>query len=149
MTSRTRRTAAVKSFFAYLTSQGLIATDPTEQIDSPKVDRFPPKAISPHQVDELLELPLRSSSPEGLRDKAMLELLYATGIRVGELCGLDVDDVDFDRHVVRVLGKGRKERTVPFARMRQPSKNDARPSFSHAGTLPRPMLLSSRKCVYS
>src|SRR6266508_262527 len=79
-----RRTAAVKSFYAFLTEEGLVPSDPTEQIDSPKVDRYLPKALSPHQVDDLLELPLREPTPERLRDKAMLELLYATGMRVSE-----------------------------------------------------------------
>jgi integrase/recombinase XerD len=109
-----RRTAAVKSFFAYLAGQGLIASDPTEQIDSPKVDRFPPKAISPHQVDELLELPLRSSSPEGLRDKAMLELLYATGLRVSELVALNLGDVGLEQGTVRCAGKAGRERVLPL-----------------------------------
>jgi integrase/recombinase XerD len=109
-----RRTAAVKSFFAYMASQSLIASDPTEQIDSPKVDRYPPKAISPHQVDELLELPLRSSSPEGLRDKAMLELLYATGLRVSELVALDVGDVALEHSTVRCAGKAGRERILPL-----------------------------------
>src|SRR5579859_2370950 len=80
-----RRTAAVKSFYAFLTTHGSVASDPTERIDSPKVDRFLPKALSPNQVDELLELPLRNPTPERLRDKAMIELLYATGMRVSEL----------------------------------------------------------------
>jgi integrase/recombinase XerD len=110
-----RRTAAVKSFFAYLVAQGLVESDPTGQIESPKVDRFPPRAISPHQVDELLELPLRSSSPEGLRDKAMLELLYATGMRVSELVALDIQDIDLDQATVRCFGKGRRERTLPLS----------------------------------
>ena len=83
-----RRTAAVKSFFSYLLGQQLIASDPTEQIDSPKVDRFPPKAISPHQVDELLELPLRSSTPEGLRD-----LHEASGVRARIRVGAGRQDV--------------------------------------------------------
>ncbi|NTU83295.1 MAG: tyrosine recombinase [Chloroflexales bacterium] len=109
-----RRTAAVKSFFSYLVAQSLIDSDPTEQIDSPKVDRFPPKAISPHQVDELLELPLRSSSPEGLRDKAMLELLYATGMRVSELVALEVDDVTLDQTSVRCSGRAGRERVLPL-----------------------------------
>lgn len=109
-----RRTAAVKSFFGYLVSQQLIPLDPTEQIDSPKVDRFPPKAISPHQVDELLELPLRSSSPEGLRDKAMLELLYATGMRVSELVALEVADVALEKLTVRCAGRNGRERVLPL-----------------------------------
>lgn len=109
-----RRTAAVKSFFSYLLAQRLIASDPTEQIDSPKVDRFPPKSISPHQVDELLELPLRSTSPEGLRDKAMLELLYATGLRVSELVALELSDVSLEQNTVRCAGKAGRERVLPL-----------------------------------
>ncbi len=109
-----RRTAAVKSFFGFLTSQQLIARDPTEQIDSPKVDRYPPRAISQHQVDELLELPLRSSSPEGLRDKAMLELLYATGLRVSELVALDLADVALEQGTVRCTGRAGRERVLPI-----------------------------------
>ncbi len=109
-----RRTAAVKSFFGYLTSQQVIAHDPTSLIDSPKVDRYPPKAISQHQMDELLELPLQSRSPEGLRDKAMLELLYATGMRVSELVALDTVNVTPDAVTVRCAGKASRERVLPL-----------------------------------
>lgn len=110
-----RRTAAVKSFYAYLSTDGLVETDPTEHIDSPKVDRSAPRAISPHQVDELLELPLRSSTPEGLRDKAMLELLYATGMRVSELVALDMEALDFAQGQVHCPGKGGRERLLPVS----------------------------------
>jgi integrase/recombinase XerD len=110
-----RRTAAVKSFFSYLVSQQFISTDPTEQIDSPKVDRFPPKSISPNQVDELLELPLHSSSPEGLRDKAMLELLYATGLRVSELVALEISDIALEQMTVRCAGRAGRERILPLS----------------------------------
>ncbi len=109
-----RRTAALKSFFGYLTEQHLIANDPTRRIDSPRVDRYPPRALSQHQVDELLELPLRSSSPEGLRDKAMLELLYATGLRVSELVALNVSDVLLEQGSVRCAGRAGRERILPL-----------------------------------
>jgi integrase/recombinase XerD len=109
-----RRTAAVKSFFSYLSAQHTITDDPTSQIDSPKVDRYPPKAISQHQMDELLELPLRSSAPEGLRDKAMLELLYATGMRVSELVALDLADMSLEANTVRCMGKAGRERVLPL-----------------------------------
>lgn len=109
-----RRTAAMKSFFGYLAAQGLISGDPTEQIDSPKVDRYPPKSLSPHQIDALLELPLRVSSPESLRDKAMLELLYATGLRVSELVALELSDLDLAAATVRCAGRGGRERTLPL-----------------------------------
>jgi integrase/recombinase XerD len=108
-----RRTAAVKSFYAFLTSERLIAADPTEQIDSPKVDRYLPKALSPGQVDDLLELPLREPTPERLRDKAMLELLYATGMRVSELVALNVRDIDEAQ--VRCIGKAGRERMLPLS----------------------------------
>lgn len=110
-----RRVAAVKCFFAYLTKAGDIAADPTDQIDSPKVDRIVPHAISPHQVDELLELPLRASTPEGLRDKAMLELLYATGMRVSELVSLNVTDIALETKELRCTGKRGQVRTLPLS----------------------------------
>ncbi len=110
-----RRLAAVKSFFAFLRERHIITHDPTEQLDAPRVDRFLPRAISPHQVDELLELPLQNSSPEGLRDKAMLELLYATGMRVSELVALNMDDISFAARTVRCLGRQGRERTVPLS----------------------------------
>jgi integrase/recombinase XerD len=110
-----RRAAAVKSFYAFLTAEGHLANDPTEQIDSPKVDRYLPKALTPAQVDELLELPLRQPTPERLRDKAMLELLYATGMRVSELVALNVNDLDMEAECVRCLGKGGRERTLPVS----------------------------------
>lgn len=109
-----RRTAAVKSFFSYLYKAGVIAENPTKQINSPKVERNPPYAISPNQVDDLLELPLRVMTPEGLRDKAMLELIYATGMRVSELVALDIDNVDMENGTVRCLGKGKRQRLLPL-----------------------------------
>jgi integrase/recombinase XerD len=109
-----RRTAAVKSFYSFLTKSQVVASNPTVKIDSPKVDRCPPHAISVHQVDELLELPLRSSTPEGLRDKAMLELLYSTGMRVSELVALDVSHVDLQNGVVQCIGKRDRERLLPL-----------------------------------
>lgn len=109
-----RRTAAVKAFYAHLIAHGFMDVDPTRKIDSPRVDRFPPRAISVNLVDELLELPLRSSSPEGLRDKAMLELLYATGMRVSELVALNISDIDLTAPAVQCHGKGDRQRTLPI-----------------------------------
>lgn len=110
-----RRTAAVKSFYAYLNSNGLVQSDPTERIDSPKVDRYLPKSLTPAQVDELLELPLRNPTPERLRDKAMIELLYATGMRVSELVALNERDLDVEEETVHCVGKGGRERMLPLS----------------------------------
>ncbi len=107
-----RRTAAVKSFYAYLTAEHRIPHDPTSAIDSPKVDRYLPKSLSPAQVDDLLELPLRSPTPERLRNKAMLELLYATGLRVSELTALNLRDSSESQ--IRCIGKAGRERTLPI-----------------------------------
>ena len=109
-----RRTAAVKSFSTYLHAQGVIPADPTIDLDSPRVDRTPPRSITVNLVDELLELPLASSGPEALRDKAMLELLYATGMRVSELVALDTADVDLGAESVRCGGTA-KSRTLPIS----------------------------------
>lgn len=110
-----RRTAAAKSFFAYLRGNNLVQSDPTERIDSPKVDRYLPKSLTPTQVDELLELPLRNPTPERLRDKAMIELLYATGMRVSELVALNELDLDTEANTVRCVGKGGRERVLPLS----------------------------------
>jgi integrase/recombinase XerD len=109
-----RRTAAVKSFCDYLVRTGTLESDPTGELESPRVDRTPPLAISVVQVDELLELPLRASGPEALRDKAMLELLYATGMRVSELVALNLDDVNLEAECVRCNGRN-KQRQLPLS----------------------------------
>jgi integrase/recombinase XerC len=118
-TTMARRATAVRVFTAWAQRTGLAEIDPGALLGSPKSHRTLPPALRRDEARQLLEAAAARAddgSAVGLRDVAILELLYATGIRVGELCGLDVDDVDHERRVVRVLGKGRKERTVPFGR---------------------------------
>src|SRR5918993_727874 len=116
-TTLARRATAARVFTGWLARTGRTPTDVGSALGSPKPHQTLPSVL---RVDEAHQLVAAATaltddgSPVGLRDVAMLELLYATGMRVGELCGLDVDDVDRDRNVVRVFGKGRKERTVPF-----------------------------------
>src|SRR3989441_7822691 len=111
-----RKVAAVRSCYAYLSAEGLIPGNPTEGLTSPRVGKTLPKAISPNEVDELLEQPARKSTPEAKRDRAMLELLYATGMRVTELVSLDVENLHLDPRngYVRCLGKGANERSIPI-----------------------------------
>ncbi len=116
-TTLARRSTAARVFTAWAHRSGLVVTDPGVSLGSPRQARRLPAALSAGEARSLLEAAAARAddgSPVGLRDVAVLELLYATGIRVGELCGLDVDDLDRDRRVLRVLGKGRKERTVPY-----------------------------------
>jgi integrase/recombinase XerD len=115
-TSVARKVAAVRSFFAFLAAEGSITANPTEGLSSPRVGKTLPKAISPNEVDELLEQPARRSTPEAKRDRAMLELLYATGMRVTELVSLDMETLNLDPSspFVRCIGKGAKERSIPI-----------------------------------
>ncbi|MFB3053147.1 MAG: site-specific tyrosine recombinase XerD [Dehalococcoidia bacterium] len=115
-TSVARKVAAVRSFFAFLAAEGSITANPTEGLSSPRVGKTLPKAISPNEIDELLEQPARRSTPEAKRDRAMLELLYATGMRVTELVSLDMENLNLDPRspFVRCLGKGAKERSIPI-----------------------------------
>jgi len=116
-TTLARRATAVRVFTAWAHRTGRIGTDPGALLGSPKPHRTLPPALRVDEARALLAAAARHAddgSPIGARDAAVLELLYATGVRVGELCGLDVDDVDHERRVVRVLGKGRKERVVPY-----------------------------------
>ena len=116
-TTLARRATAVRVFTAWLARTGRIPVDIGATLRSPKPHRALPPVLRQDEARELIDAATRladDGSPIGVRDVAMLELLYATGVRVGELVGLDVDDVDRSRNVVRVFGKGRKERTVPF-----------------------------------
>jgi len=111
-----RKVAAVKSFFSFLQAEGRLKANPTEQLASPKVGKMLPKPLSVQEIDELLEQPSRRSTPEAKRDRAMLELMYATGLRVTELVSLDVSDVQLEgeRPYVRLIGKGNRERQIPL-----------------------------------
>ncbi|WP_438352759.1 tyrosine recombinase XerC [Microbacterium sp. CJ88] len=112
-----RRTAAVRGFFAWATEAGHIPTDPGVRLVAPKRGRTLPAVATAEALEGVLERmasAAASGDPLALRDHAILELLYGAGIRVSELCGLDVDDLDLDRATARVLGKGAKERVVPF-----------------------------------
>lgn len=118
-TTIARRATAARVFTAWLARTGRIPTDVGASLGSPKAHKSLPPVLRADEAAELVRAATERAddgSPTGLRDVAMLELLYATGIRVGELVGLDVDDLDRERNVVRVFGKGRKERTVPFGR---------------------------------
>ena len=109
-----RKVAAVKSFFNFLVAEGTLEKNPAEGITGPKVGKSLPRAISVAEVERLLEQPDKRSTPEGKRDKAMLELLYATGMRVTELVSLNVRDVNLRAGFVRCFGKGSKERIIPI-----------------------------------
>ena len=110
-----RLTAAVKSFYAFLVTIRAVTVDPTNTIESPKVEREAPKSLSPNQVDELMELPQRVRSPERTRDRAMFEVLYCSGMRVSELVGLNIGDIDLSKKIIRCVGKGKKLRILPIS----------------------------------
>jgi site-specific recombinase XerD len=108
-----RKAAALRAAFRFLARRGLVPLDPAAGLGAPRGPKRLPVVLKPRQVDRLLAEP-EPVDPIGLRDRAILELLYATGIRVGELCGLRLADVDLAADTVLVLGKGAKQRVVPF-----------------------------------
>jgi integrase/recombinase XerD len=111
--SAARYTSSLKRFYRYLLRENLVASDPTLNLDSPKLPRSLPKSMSEAEVEALLGVP-DADTALGLRDRAMLEVLYATGLRVSELVGLRLTAVSLDAGVLRVTGKGNKERLVPL-----------------------------------
>lgn len=112
-----RRTAAARAFSSWAYRQGHIESDAAARLKAPKVNRPLPNVVRGERAAELVEAaPGGADTAERLRDRAMLELLYATGIRVGELTGLDIGDVDLARGLAQVTGKGNKQRVVPFGR---------------------------------
>lgn len=133
-TTLARRISAVKNFFAWALKHQLIDTDPALRLAAPKKERRLPHVLQPSQIDRLLSEktevtagagdsesaaesgPDARSQAVAARDKVIAELLYASGLRISELVALDVDDIDFERRTLKVLGKGNKERVVPFGK---------------------------------
>lgn len=123
-TTLARRTAAARSFSAWAHRAGLLPTDVAAPLATPKAHRELPGVLRVDQATALLAAPGADSSPVVLRDRALLELLYATGARVSEICGLDTGDVDPARRVIRVFGKGARERSVPYGLPAQRALDD-------------------------
>ncbi|WP_168704274.1 tyrosine recombinase XerC, partial [Gordonia paraffinivorans] len=116
-TTIARQVSAAKTFCAWAVREGIMATDPSQRLKAPKAHRTLPAVLAPEQADAAIAATTAERDPDdpiALRDRLIVELLYASGIRVGELCGLDVDDVDTGRRILRVIGKGDKERSVPY-----------------------------------
>jgi integrase/recombinase XerC len=142
-TTLARRTSAVKTFTAWATRRGLIDDDPAVRLQLPKARRTLPAVLRQDQAIAAMtaaDLGAEQGDPLALRDRLIVELLYATGIRVSELCGLDIDDIDTGRRVLRVLGKGNKQRTVPFGRPALAALNawlsEGRPALVNADSGP-------------
>src|SRR5262245_20041072 len=134
-TSVVRALSSVRAFHRFLLREGDVSTDPTAAVIRPKLPRSLPKPLSVDDVARVLASPDRSA--KGVRDRAVLETMYGAGLRISELVGLDVDDVDLHEGSVRVLGKGGKERDVPIGRY-------ARDAISAYLTRVRPQLATSR-----
>ena len=138
-----RRATAVRTFFAWALAQNLVDHDPADALVIPKVGKRLPNVLQQKQAESVMErVALRAddNSATHIRDRAILELLYASGIRVGELVGLDINDVDDSRRTMKVIGKGNKQRVVPYGAIADEALSDylkrARPSLSneHSGT---------------
>jgi integrase/recombinase XerC len=109
-----RRSSAARVFTAWAHRRGVLSSDPGAGLTAPKAQRHLPEVLRPDEATAVLDEITTDESATGFRDRALLELLYASGARVSEICGLDVGDVDLERHTVRVVGKGDKERVVPI-----------------------------------
>jgi integrase/recombinase XerC len=133
-----RRSAALRTFSAWAHRTGLTDTDPGQLLSSPRAHRTLPPVLHVDEAVAVMQADDGEATPIGRRDRLIVELLYATGIRVSELTGLDVDDVDRDRRVLRVLGKGNKERTVPYGLAAERALDDwlraGRPDLARAGS---------------
>ena len=143
-----RKAAALRRYFGWLRRTGAIPTDPSARLSAPRGDARLPHVLRPAELDTLLAPP-STDDPVGLRDAAVLELLYGSGLRVGELCGLRLADLNLEQAVVTVWGKGSKQRQVP---MSEPSAKAVRAWLAHGraalvvvGTSPAEALFLNRR----
>lgn len=109
-----RKVSVVKSFFHFLAEQKIIPTDPASKLNAPKVKKHIPQTLSPGETERLLAAPARGTGSKALRDRALLELLYATGMRVTEAVNLRLEDLDLERGVVQCRGKSERRRNIPL-----------------------------------
>jgi integrase/recombinase XerC len=151
-TTLRRKAAALRTCFRYLERRGLVSIDPAADLGAPKVERRLPVVLKQRQVERLLDSAGADDDPAGLRDLAVIELLYATGMRVGELCGLRLADLDLATATVRVMGKGAKERVLPFG---EPAATalaawlrDGRPAMAPGGDRSAPGSTSSQEPLF-
>ena len=114
LSTKSRKIASAKSFFNFLKTEGIIRNNPMDEVRQPRSGQVLPKALSIDEVDQLLNPNADMNSTEEVRDGAMVELMYAAGLRVSELVGLNIRDVDLDVGTVRTFGKGSKERIIPI-----------------------------------
>jgi integrase/recombinase XerC len=159
--TRARKLAAVRAFFRFLVGEGALALDPTAGLPLPKTPQHLPRPLSVDDCDALVNVgPATRAQPEAgaprsskrvllaglrdVRDRALVELLYGTGIRVGELVGLDVRDIDLRASEIRVLGKGNKERIVPLPRLCRDALEDWLSVRTRPGVLAEPLFISLR-----
>jgi integrase/recombinase XerD len=146
--SISRYLSGFRQFYQWLLREGRLQKDPTALIESPRLGRGLPKALSEQQVEALLEAP-DPASPVGLRDRTMLELMYATGLRVSELVQLELGSLGINQGVVRVVGKGGKERLVPLGEESlawlQRYLGTARPALMKKGACPQLFVTNRRK----
>lgn len=109
-----RKVAALKTFFHWLSQRGLTTEDPTLRLRSPKVEKRTPRLLSEAEVNQLFECASKMPAPRALRDRALLEVIYATGMRVSEAINLRMSDVDFEANVVKCAGRGMRQRSIPL-----------------------------------
>ncbi len=141
-----RKLAAIRSFFQHCVRKQWIEDNPAKVVSTPKQEKPVPSFLSEEEMEEFLDLP-QTDKPLDLRDKAMMELLYATGIRVSELVGVNLEDVKFTERLIRIRGKGKKERLVPFGRKAEESLQSylrSRPLINKGRIEEKPLFLNYR-----
>ena len=142
-----RYTSAIRQFHRFALSNDLCAHDPTELIETPTFEHYLPQVLSVEEVESLLES-VPTTTPQGIRDRAVLEVLYGCGLRVSELCKLRSDDIDYDAGIVRVHGKGSKERLIPIGQVAlewiDRYCRDAYPLLRSSKYVPAALFLSNR-----
>lgn len=141
-TSAARKLASIRTFFRYLCREGILDKNPARALLSPRVERRIPGHLEEVEIDRLLEVP--GDGDTALRARAILELLYATGIRCGELVGLDTAEIDVGSRMIRVLGKGRKERIVPFGKRAAEALEAYLPARARAGPTSDALFVNAR-----